>query len=82
MGKIEGITGWLRSIDTNKRTLNIEIDSNVIHVISLDGPNRMPEAQTYPYKLGLYEDTDLENLIGRKVRCRLDDGIVVNVELY
>lgn len=79
MSKIESVKGWLKSIDTGKRTLTIQIGFNAIPVSNVTGrPTRVPETR-YPYKPGLYEDTGLVTLLEKRVQCRLEDGIVVNV---
>ncbi len=81
MSKIESVTGWLKSIDTGKRTLAIQIGFNAIPVSTATGtPTRIPETRTYPYKPELYEDTDLGTLIGERVKCTLEDGVIVKVK--
>ena len=81
MAKIESKVGWLRSVDTDRHTLDIKLDE--FRIITVQPGERIPENLTqYKYAENIeWEDEYFYDNIGERVRFRLEDNVVIKIEL-
>lgn len=84
MPNIESKKGWLRSVNTDKHTLDIQLDEARIVSIVPGNPKSAPlnKPRRYNYAENIeWEDEYFYDNIGEKVRIRLEDNIVVKIEI-
>ena len=81
MAKIESKKGWLRAVDTGAHTMAIQLDE--LRIITVQPGERIPDNLTrYSYAENIeWEDEYFYDNIGEKVRIRLEDNIIVKIEL-
>ena len=81
MTKIESKKGWLKAVDTDKHTMDIHLDE--VRIITVQPGEPIPSNLTrYSYAENIeWEDEYFYDNIGEKVRIRLEDNIVVKIEL-
>ncbi len=84
MEKIESKTGWLKAVDTDRHTMDIQLESNIIPVTQPGAPGEQipSNLKRYNYAENIeWEDEYFYDNIGEKVKIRLSDNIVEKIEL-
>jgi len=76
MARIEKVEGFLRVVDDETKSLEIEPDDNVIHVQTTFPETRPPNIKRYRYLEKLeWEAPNFLDHIGKRVEIRLVDGV-------
>ena len=89
MAKIEQIRGWLKSVDTDRKTLTIRFPMEGIQVVGWGNSPRPGPKKEYGYNLSIDDellkralDEDVEDFaqfFGQQIECILKDNVVVDI---
>jgi len=81
MAKIESKIGWLKAVDTDKRTIDFRPFEYGARTIQ-QGERPLDKLTRYSYAENIeWEDEYFYDNIGEKVKIRLENNIVVKIEL-